>query len=555
MAFPTTPVLDNFNRTEAPLSNGGTWTSPIYTGDGALQANGTIAIPNGAVVGEDYWNVATFTDAEVYCDLVANGTDKGVYLYFRLVGAPAPTAGYVLSFLPGNGTINLINAATGATISGIATGHTMADGDSIGASIIGSTITGYYKPAAGSWTVGGTWTNTTFAAAGNIGIGFATSGASGGIDNFGGGAVVTATAPVYPVFLPRTLGPAAVGPTFFAALQSAPPPTFSFTDVSTGAIIFGGVAGDAWTLQTPSVSQYLPFSLGPVTPLFFAAFPPAPSPAALLSFADTVTGAIIFGGGPGEAWTFQTPFVPQYLPRSLGPVSPLFFAPLQPPIPPPTYWDTATGAIIFGGAPAEGKTGAETPTGAIIFGGGAGETGTFSVSPTGAIIFGGAPGEAYTLSLPFVNQYLPFSLGPATPLFFARFPPAPNPAASGLSFFTDTVTGAIIFGGVPGELKTYADARTGAIIFGGVSGDAKIVADSRTGAIIFGGTLTELKAYADARGGVLIFGGTVIGEGPVHLFGDLPIGVLIFNGTIVDVFLPPVYPTQHFRNAMHGNIS
>jgi hypothetical protein len=316
-------------------------------------------------------------------------------------------------------------------------------------------------------------------------------------------ALGTPAAAAFPVFLPRQLGPRAVGPTFFAALQSPQANQPVFTDAVAGAIIFGGSPAEGWTLQTPSVNQYLPFSLGPAVPLFFARFPPSPSPAAAVGsslFTDTVAGAIIFGGVPGEAKVGS---------------------------------DVRSGAIIFGGTPGDAKTVAD--------------------ATTGSIIFGGLAGEQYTLSRPFVNQYLPFSLGPASgPLFFARFPPPPSPAA-GLSFsYTDTPSGALIFGGAPGEAKKGTDSPTGILIFGGAANDQTTHADVRSGAIIFGGTVVPVTIYGDVRTGTIIFGGSVV-AGPIILFLDLPSGTIIFQGTVTDLFSPPIYPVQRFYNAANRN--
>jgi hypothetical protein len=60
----------------------------------------------------------------------------------------------------------------------------MAEDDEFGMTIIGSTITVYYKTALGSWTVIGTRTDSTYSGGGKIGVGIT---ARGGVDSFGGG--------------------------------------------------------------------------------------------------------------------------------------------------------------------------------------------------------------------------------------------------------------------------------------------------------------------------------------------------------------------------------
>ena len=67
----------------------------------------------------------------------------------------------------------------------------MSAGDSIGMSMVGSTITVYYKASGGSWTSLGTRTDSTYTAAGRLQLGqwLSSSGVASTIDNFGGGAI------------------------------------------------------------------------------------------------------------------------------------------------------------------------------------------------------------------------------------------------------------------------------------------------------------------------------------------------------------------------------
>ncbi len=65
--------------------------------------------------------------------------------------------------------------------------QTIATGDSFGMSLVGSTITVYFKAAAGSWTSLGTRTDATYSAAGKIGIRGADGTNISLADDFGGG--------------------------------------------------------------------------------------------------------------------------------------------------------------------------------------------------------------------------------------------------------------------------------------------------------------------------------------------------------------------------------
>src|SRR2546426_2494783 len=58
MAFPTTTILDNFNRAnENPLSDGGKWTNPLISGEGARVLTSNAVPINGTNSG--YWSDST----------------------------------------------------------------------------------------------------------------------------------------------------------------------------------------------------------------------------------------------------------------------------------------------------------------------------------------------------------------------------------------------------------------------------------------------------------------------------------------------------------------
>ncbi len=65
----------------------------------------------------------------------------------------------------------------------------MSAGDSFGIQMIGSTITVWYKAAAGSWTSLGTRTDTTYNNIGHVQFGIWSTVAGATYDNFGGGNV------------------------------------------------------------------------------------------------------------------------------------------------------------------------------------------------------------------------------------------------------------------------------------------------------------------------------------------------------------------------------
>ncbi len=199
MAFPTTAVLDNFNRTENPLSDGGKWTGGTWGSTGVLATNGTQVYYTGTSSNPQYYrNDQTYgPDCEVYCTVaVKPGSNSGFgWLHARIqqVGSAAAD-GYVIRIVEvvaGTDTVEIYRLDNGSfTLLGSAFSQELAAGDSVGFEAVGSTLSVYYKASAGSWTSLGSRTDTTYASAGYIGIGGATNTAFR-LDDFGGGTVAT----------------------------------------------------------------------------------------------------------------------------------------------------------------------------------------------------------------------------------------------------------------------------------------------------------------------------------------------------------------------------
>lgn len=200
MAFPTTGVLDDFDR----ASIGSNYTA-IYGGGGLPRIVSSTIIDKGASSFCDaFYNVATYgADSEVYIDIVtkpANG--NYVWLYARL---QTPTTsgfdGYELqcNALAGTDTIELYRCVN--TVFTLLATYTVefASGDSVGMDVTGTgatvAVTAYRRPSGGSWGAVGTYNDTNWnriTAAGYVGLG---GGGDSGwrLDNLGGGTVVTAT--------------------------------------------------------------------------------------------------------------------------------------------------------------------------------------------------------------------------------------------------------------------------------------------------------------------------------------------------------------------------
>lgn len=196
MAFPTTPILDTATRAnENPLSNGGKWGTLTGLGLSNLQITSNKIVGTSAALANDgmYWNVATYLNPEVYATVstLLSDTLGGAFILGRL--DTSTLNGYAVeydrnSLVSGNDVLIIVRldggAATALSTSGM---MTIAVGDSYGLSIIGSNLTSWYKSSGGSWTKIGTATDSTYTAAGNIGINEVYNVTSPGLTNFGGG--------------------------------------------------------------------------------------------------------------------------------------------------------------------------------------------------------------------------------------------------------------------------------------------------------------------------------------------------------------------------------
>ncbi len=196
MAFPTTSVLDNFNRAdEAPLANS-TWTTPLDGSNSLALISNKVGYGGGAgALAEAYWSASTFgPDAEAYVDLVTRGTE-GQYssLWLRVVSPNTGSlSGYRARFnFFGAGDVVELHSFTadaGTSLTNLNITPNLAAGDAYGFEVISNHLT-VYKRVSGIWSSVGTFDDSTNAGAGYIGLTAGTNTWVG--DNFGGGTVVT----------------------------------------------------------------------------------------------------------------------------------------------------------------------------------------------------------------------------------------------------------------------------------------------------------------------------------------------------------------------------
>lgn len=196
MVFPTTPVLDDFNRADQGPPPSSSWT------DGFLAINGLAVISNQcgapANFGNSYWNPATFgPDCEVFATVAAHSSFPKVWARLKEPGSDT-VDGYCLSASSTDWTFFRVDNGVLTQIGAALTGVGCANGDQVGLRIVGSKLTAYKNGV-----LVGTETDATYPAAGFIGLNGQTSAIRW--DDFGGGAYV---APLIPAldFVPMAVG-------------------------------------------------------------------------------------------------------------------------------------------------------------------------------------------------------------------------------------------------------------------------------------------------------------------------------------------------------------
>lgn len=241
MSFPTTPILDNFNRAPEGPPPSASWITPepgYFTGM-SVSGNQCVSAPapSGAA-----WGTQFGPDCEVYATVITLGADAFINLYTRLNDTDFSATADFYYFLIGHDTgatydwyiYKVIDTVQTQLNSG---SFTLNNGDSVGMSAIGDQIKAWHKPSAGSWTELGGATDSDIAGAGYIMIDWQGDGTLT-FDDFGGGDVVGFTAD------------------FSGTPLSGPAPlTVAFTDATSGSPItwswdFGN--GDISGFQNPS---------------------------------------------------------------------------------------------------------------------------------------------------------------------------------------------------------------------------------------------------------------------------------------------------------------
>lgn len=193
--FPTTPILDTFNRpAEGPPPSADWTTAFIEDGTDGLKVVANQLRGNGSLSNEGYWNAIFGPDTECHLKVPTMGDTLYLYLFLRLINIGSGTTdGYLMRFdkEAANDEWN-IGRIDNSNVTFLHAGvqQEFVPGDSLGFEAIDDVLTAYYKPAAGAWQSVLSVSDATYGAAGRIGV--MLRGGTMIADDFGGGTVVPA---------------------------------------------------------------------------------------------------------------------------------------------------------------------------------------------------------------------------------------------------------------------------------------------------------------------------------------------------------------------------
>lgn len=189
MSFPTTGILDDFNRADEGPPPSASWGVKIFPAQSGLVVFGnTLTSESG--IGSQVWNTQFGPDCEAYCEVADISTSTRFALFLRLKDLDTSFDGYAVEVNSSSPDLRIYrydNAVS--TLLGTAIDTVVEVGDSFGVQIVGNTISAYYKPAGGAWELLGQRTDNTYPNAGLIGL-RAFSSIALQLDNFGGGNTV-----------------------------------------------------------------------------------------------------------------------------------------------------------------------------------------------------------------------------------------------------------------------------------------------------------------------------------------------------------------------------
>ena len=185
VTFPTTPLIDNFNRADGAI---GSQYSMAWTGSipDTITSNQVVAKTGGS---GSYLNTPLPANQEVYFKVVtppSGGTAGEIDIEVRWQGLSGP--GYYASIFNGAWQINKYDGANLTSLNSVVASPPSA-GDSVGMSIVGNVITLFYKAGSSPWVQMVQATDSTYTGGGYVGWWM---GDGGVIDDFSGGSTSSA---------------------------------------------------------------------------------------------------------------------------------------------------------------------------------------------------------------------------------------------------------------------------------------------------------------------------------------------------------------------------
>lgn len=207
-AFPDNGVLDTFTGVDDTSPPNANWTNAEIRAGGAgcdLEDNAAAPGMTGGFWG-CYWNVQTFgPNVEAYGTIVNIGSTGFIAVCARLANIGSGTTdGYCVEETDGTpGDIiiyrvdNEVGTQLGATIS-----QNIGTSDKLGIKIVGDQICAMFDDSGAGWTELGCRTDSTYTAAGYIGIYLNGNETVGALDDFGGGTVTARAVRAAPMVFP-----------------------------------------------------------------------------------------------------------------------------------------------------------------------------------------------------------------------------------------------------------------------------------------------------------------------------------------------------------------
>lgn len=194
-AFPTTGILDDFNRANEGPPPSASWAGPVFPRffGTHLKVSGNAAIANVDDYADDYWTtIFSSADGEMYQTFTTLPADtKIMYLGIRLVSpGTSGVDGYVYQVTVSNAgneaeVLGRLDNDTLTNLGATDTSANWGNGDAQGVDTVSNAITAYRKPSGGSWASRFSRTDGTYALAGYGSIG--AQGSAFVIDDAGGG--------------------------------------------------------------------------------------------------------------------------------------------------------------------------------------------------------------------------------------------------------------------------------------------------------------------------------------------------------------------------------